>query len=243
MINSSAAARNTGEPSEIVMFMLSRKVASVKQKMTRKTIINREINSEDVNQIEAYNKDEMAISSETASSKKIEQGGNIIESSPEISYEISDSYNETISGGMEELLNSAGFELIPSFEFEDLDQINKDIKIAFASESSLPAKLRRSIGKIMKAEEIYYWVEGIFDIGKLEVDNATGNKVVNVSVTRATLWGVNSKGRFKSVATVSGNQRKGKGSSYDQAVRNAIRLCSQSVAKQMVSKLNAKGVK
>ena len=40
-----------------------------------------------------------------------------------------------------------------------------------------------------------------------------------------------------------GNQRKGKGTTYDEAINNAIRLCAQSVAKQMVQKLNAKGIK
>ncbi len=243
MIQSSAIANNSDEGSEIVMFMLSRTVSGVKQKDKRNTKVDQNLSSEDINQIEAENEGEISISSETASTKKSVSGGNTIESSPEIFYKIEDGYNETIAGGMEELLNSAGFELVPSFEFEELDQINEDIKVAFTKESSLPSKLRRSIGKVMKVEGISYWVEGIFDIGKLETDSATGNKVVNVSVSRATLWGANSKGRFKSIATVSGNQRKGKGSSYDQAVRNAIRLCSQSVAKQMVNKLNAKGVK
>ena len=243
MMESSAIANNSEEGSEIVMFMLSRTVSGVKQKDKRITKVDQNSSSEDSNQIEAENEGEISISSETVSTKKSVSGGNTIESSPDIFYKIEDGYNETIAGGMEELLNSAGFELVPSFEFEELDQINEDIKVAYTQESSLPSKLRRSIGKVMKVEGISYWVEGIFDIGKLETDSATGNKVVNVSVSRATLWGANSKGRFKSIATVSGNQRKGKGSSYDQAVRNAIRLCSQSVAKQMVSKLNAKGVK
>lgn len=242
MINSSAVKTSTDEPSEIVMFMLSRTVTSVKQKDKRVTKIEQNTNSEDVNQLEAENEGEIVISSETVSTKKSVTGGNTIESSPDIFYEIKDGYNETISGGMEEILNSAGFELVPSWEFENLDQVNKDIKIAFVTEDDLPPNLRRAISKEMKAEGISFYITGIFDIGKLEVDSATGNKVVNVSVVRATLWGANSRGRFKSVSTVSGNQRKGKGTSYDQAVKNAIRLCSQSVAKQMVSKLNAKGV-
>jgi hypothetical protein len=243
MINSSAVKTSTDEASEIVMFMLSRTVKSVKQKDKRVTKIEQNTNSEDVNQLEAENEGEIVISSETVSTKKSVTGGNTIESSPDISYEIKDGYNETISGGMEEILNSAGFELVPSWQFENLDEVNKDIKIAYVTEDTLPSNIRRAISKEMKAEGISFYISGIFDIGKLEVDSATGNKVVNVSVVRATLWGANSKGRFKSISTVSGNQRKGKGTSYDQAIKNAIRLCSQSVAKQMVSKLNAKGVK
>lgn len=243
MLETSAIATNKGESSEIVMFMVSRTVSSVMQKDNRVTAINQNTKSQDINQTEAVKEGDIQISSETVTTDKNVSGGNTIESAPKLSYEIKDGYNESISGGMEELLNSAGFELVPSFEFASLDQINEDVKVSFASESSLPPKLRRGIGAVMKEEGISYWVEGIFDIGKLETDPATGSKVVNVSVTRATLWGANSRGRFRSVATVSGNQRKGKGTSYDQAVKNGIRLCAQSVAKQMVDKLNAKGVK
>jgi hypothetical protein len=35
----------------------------------------------------------------------------------------------------------------------------------------------------------------------------------------------------------------GVGQSLEEATNNAIRLCAQSVAKQMVQKLNAKGIK
>ena len=242
MLDTSAVATNKGESSEIVMFMLSRTVTSEMQKDNRVTTINQNTKSQDINQTEAVKEGDIQISSQTVTTDKNVSGGNTIESAPELSYKIEDGYNESISGGMEELLNSAGFELIPSFEFAALDQINKDIKVAFATESSLPPNLRREITKVLKEEGIIYWVEGIFDIGKQETDPATGQKVVNVSVTRATLWGANKKGRFTSIATVSGNQRKGKGTSYDQAVKNGIRLCAQSVAKQMVDKLNAKGV-
>jgi len=242
MISTSAVATKKGEGSEIVMFMVSRTVSSVKQKDNRRTTVNQNEKSQDINQTEAAKDGNISISSQTVTTDKQVSGGNTIESAPEISYKIEDGYNEAISGGMEELLNTAGFELVPSFEFASLDQINNDVKIAFSQDSSLPPKLRRGIGTAMKDEGIKYWVEGIFDIGKMETDPATGAKVVNVSVTRATLWGANSKGRFRSVATVSGNQRKGKGTSYDQAVKNGIRLCAQSVAKQMVDKLNAKGV-
>ena len=38
---------------------------------------------------------------------------------------------------------------------------------------------------------------------------------------------------WKTVATVAGNQEKER-TTYDQAINNAIRLCAQSVAKQMV---------
>ena len=77
-----------------------------------------------------------------------------------------------------------------------------------------------------------------------EVDSATGLKVVNVSVVSAKMMHKREGKKFwKSVATVAGNQRKGKGTTYDQAINNAIRLCAQSVAKQMVQKLNAKGIK
>ena len=76
------------------------------------------------------------------------------------------------------------------------------------------------------------------------IDAATGLKVVNVSVVSAKMMHKKEGKKFwKTVASVAGNQRKGKGTTYDEAINNAIRLCAQSVAKQMVQKVNAKGIK
>ena len=67
---------------------------------------------------------------------------------------------------------------------------------------------------------------------------------LNVSVVSAKMMHKKEGKKFwKTVASVAGNQRKGKGTTYDEAINNAIRLCAQSVAKQMVQKVNAKGIK
>ena len=102
----------------------------------------------------------------------------------------------------------------------------------------------KSIKQNIASEEISFYVQGIFKIGSQEVDSATGMKMVNVSVVSAKMMHKREGKKFwKTVATVAGNQRKGKGTTYDEAINNAIRLCAQSVAKQMVQKLNAKGIK
>ncbi len=103
---------------------------------------------------------------------------------------------------------------------------------------------RISTRENIASEEISFYVQGIFKIGSQEVDSATGMKMVNVSVVSAKMMHKREGKKFwKTVATVAGNQRKGKGTTYDEAINNAIRLCAQSVAKQMVQKLNAKGIK
>tara|TARA_B100001059_G_scaffold234520_1_gene277324 strand:+ start:60 stop:1163 length:1104 start_codon:yes stop_codon:yes gene_type:complete len=240
-----SAIANAGadEVSDIVILMFSAKTKSVKQKDDKVTKVDQTKKSVDVEQTEASTEGETQISSETTETNVTTTGGNTVSSSEVITYEVTDIYNESIEAGLVEILNTAGFELIDGGDL-DLEEQIETMKIDYGEQGKLSKAVQKSIKKNIASEEISFYVQGIFKIGSQEVDSATGMKMVNVSVVSAKMMHKREGKKFwKTVATVAGNQRKGKGTTYDEAINNAIRLCAQSVAKQMVQKLNAKGIK
>ena len=240
-----SAIANAGadEVSDIVILMFSAKTKSVKQKDDKVTKVDQTKKSVDVEQTEASTEGETQISSETTETNVTTTGGNTVSSSEVITYEVTDIYNESIEAGLVEILNTAGFELIDGGDL-DLEEQIETMKIDYGEQGKLSKAVQKSIKQNIASEEISFYVQGIFKIGSQEVDSATGMKMVNVSVVSAKMMHKREGKKFwKTVATVAGNQRKGKGTTYDQAINNAIRLCAQSVAKQMVQKLNAKGIK
>ena len=240
---SAIANASSDEASDIVLLMFSAKTKSIKQKDDKVTKVDQTKKSVDVEQTEASSESETLVSSETTETNVTTTGGNTVKSSEAITYEISDIYNESIEAGMVEILNTAGFELIDGGDL-DLEEQIETLKADYGEKGKLSKAVQKSIKKNIASEEISFYIQGIFKIGSQEVDAATGLKVVNVSVVSAKMMHKKEGKKFwKTVATVAGNQRKGKGTTYDEAINNAIRLCAQSVAKQMVQKVNAKGIK
>ena len=240
---SAIANASADEVSDIVILMFSAKTKSIKQKDDKVTKVDQTKKSVDVEQTEALTEGETQISSETTETNVTTTGGNTVSSSEVITYEVTDIYNESIEAGMVEILNTSGFELIDGGDL-DLEEQIETMKIDYGEQGKLSKAVQKSIKKNIASEEISFYVQGIFKIGSQEVDSATGMKMVNVSVVSAKMMHKREGKKFwKTVATVAGNQRKGKGTTYDEAINNAIRLCAQSVAKQMVQKLNAKGIK
>lgn len=240
---SAIANASSDEASDIVLLMFSAKTKSIKQKDDKVTKVDQTKKSVDVEQTEASSENETLVSSETTETNVTTTGGNTVKSSETITYEISDIYNESIEAGMVEILNTAGFELIDGGDL-DLEEQIESLKTDYGEKGKLSKAVQKSIKKNIASEEISFYIQGIFKIGSQEVDAATGLKVVNVSVVSAKMMHKKEGKKFwKTVATVAGNQRKGKGTTYDEAINNAIRLCAQSVAKQMVQKVNAKGIK
>ena len=240
---SAIANASADEVSDIVILMFSAKTKSIKQKDDKVTKVDQTKKSVDVEQTEASTEGETQISSETTETNVTTTGGNTVSSSEVITYEVTDIYNESIEAGMVEILNTSGFELIDGGDL-DLEEQIETMKIDYGEQGKLSKAVQKSIKKNIASEEISFYVQGIFKIGSQEVDSATGMKMINVSVVSAKMMHKREGKKFwKTVATVAGNQRKGKGTTYDEAINNAIRLCAQSVAKQMVQKLNAKGIK
>lgn len=237
------AKASEDEMSDMVLLMFSAKTKNIKQKDDKVTLVDQTKKSVDIEQTEAITEGETQISSETTETNVTSTGGNTVSSSEVITYEVSDIYNESIEAGMIEILNTAGFELIDGGDL-DLEEQIETMKSDYGEQGKLSKAVQKSIKKNIASEEISFYMQGIFKIGSQEVDSATGLKVVNVSVVSAKMMHKREGKKFwKTVATVAGNQRKGKGTTYDQAINNAIRLCAQSVAKQMVQKLNAKNIK
>ena len=240
---SAIANASADEVSDIVILMFSAKTKSIKQKDDKVTNVDQTKKSVDIEQTEASTEGETQISSETTETNVTTTGGNTVSSSEVITYEVTDIYNESIEAGMVEILNTSGFELIDGGDL-DLEEQIETMKVDYGEQGKLSKAVQKSIKQNIASEEISFYVQGIFKIGSQEVDSATGMKMVNVSVVSAKMMHKREGKKFwKTVATVAGNQRKGKGTTYDEAINNAIRLCAQSVAKQMVQKLNAKGIK
>ena len=240
---SAIANASADEVSDIVILMFSAKTKSIKQKDDKVTKVDQTKKSVDVEQTDATTEGETQISSETTETNVTTTGGNTVTSSEVITYEVTDIYNESIEAGLVEILNTAGFELIDGGDL-DLEGEIETMKNDYGEQGKLSKAVQKSIKKNIASEDISFYIQGIFKIGSQEVDPSSGMKMINVSVVSAKMMHKREGKKFwKTVATVAGNQRKGKGTTYDEAINNAIRKCAQSVAKQMVQKLNAKGIK
>ena len=91
------------------------------------------------------------------------------------------------------------------------------------------------------------YVTGSFDIGIRETDSATGNILKNVLVKSAKLECYmakkeGAKKRWKRMASVSGVQAKGLGTTEPEAEQNAIANCAGKVGKKLLDKINARGI-
>ena len=240
-----SAINNSDEPMDIVLLVFTRQVDSVKQKDDKVTKIDQTKTSVDVDQTEASTDTDTSISSSSTETNKTTTGGSTVSSSEEINYKVGNDYFDTIVGGMSDPLNEAGYELIEADYIID-DEMFEAMMEDLSEKGKMSGDTKKEIATILIDEEIPYFIEGIFDIGRQEIDPATGLSTVTVALKKASFNSFLKNGKWKkrpkSIANVGDVQTKGKGTNPAEAISNALGNITNEVARLLVDKANAKGV-
>jgi len=148
----------------------------------------------------------------------------------------------TIDASMNQTLTTAGFEVV---NYEDVvsecgGTEPKEIRETFTVSDSITREQRKTAIKAAKTCQVSYFAVGTLDVVMADTDPVTGNKRVYVSV-KSQVWNI--KDRLpKQVSSVGPIQYQGLGPNDLVAQNNALSLATESVAKEIINQLNAKGL-
>ena len=243
IIGSTAAINKVKEDdkSEMATIFFTRTVSKAKIFDDKVTKASQGMKGKDISQTEAVSDGDVKISSETNTSEMSSTGGNTEVKAAQYTYIVSDEDNSILMGGMSDILSESHYALIEADQIDAIIPLLKLIKSGYANSNEFNPKARNDIYRVLKNEKIPYLFYGIFDVGQPEKDADTGNIIVNVTLTKATLVDLKRE-RVRDVGSVSDLQQKGQGTTYKQAKASAISGLSKQAAKIFADKLNAKGV-
>ena len=180
-------------------------------------------------------------SSETNNSRSVTTGGSQTLKSDKIAYDVASA--DEINVAMSEVFSTSGFEVVEAEYLEEESEglISVDaFKDDFRTGNDISGKTRRNAAKGARMLDIPYLAVGTLDIGVKEIDSATGNVRVNVTVTGKM---ISVKKRFpKTVASVGPVLVAGLGPNQTVAERNALKKAANMAATELVNQLNSKGV-
>jgi hypothetical protein len=242
--------------------VFTRQVSNVKQKKAKVVEIDQMKTNIDVDQTEASTDTDTSISSSSTETNVSTTGGSTSQDSEQLTYKVGNQHVNTITSAIEEPLVDANYSIVSLEDLEiedmDVDEVIETMMDELAEKGKYSGKLRKIIGKAMKADEdepTPHYIEGIFDIGRQEIDSATGMKSISVSLQKLTFRTFINKKKSdledtstwrkkpKAVASVSGIQQKGKGSNYSEATNNAISNAVRKASLALLEKVRAKGVR
>ena len=237
--NSKIYQTKSTDKSNIVTIFFTRTVASQTEKDAR--VYKREDVTKGVDIKEKETSS--GISSTTTETNATETGGSVTKQAAKVSYKVDGNDTVKIGAGMLEVLTKKRYEPIdPSFVVDDYDNKLAVIREKLENGETIPTSIRNSMMKAFKQNDINYAVFGYFDVGVPQVDQASGNQAVVVSLNSADVWILG--GKFpKRVGTISGVQMKGMGNDQLIAKNNAINLASKTTADRLVNLINSQGRK
>ena len=142
---------------------------------------------------------------------------------------------EEIEAKVTEVFNKADFTVVPSFE----SGLNKDKFIKdFSGGDDITDATKREAVDLTKTKGINLIAVAMLDVGREQVDSATGLSKIYVNVMGYIL---DSRGKFtKKIASVGPLQYSGLGENPKVAKVNALVSASTSAAKDLVDQLRAK---
>jgi hypothetical protein len=183
----------------------------------------------------------VAYSSGTNKSYSVTTGGSTTLKSDNISYDVASA--DGINKAMKAVFTTSGFEVVDAAYLEEESEgllSIENFKEDFRTGNDISAKTRRNAAKGAKLAEVPYLAIGTLDIGVKEIDSATGNVRVNVTVTGEML---SLKKRYpKTVASVGPVLVAGLGPNQSIAESKALKKAANKVAAELVNQLNSKGV-
>lgn len=230
---------DSSEKSRLAMIFFSRTVASQRQFDARISNVEKNTKGLDINEEETKS----GVSSMTTETKVTETGGSKLKKADVTEYLVDDNDTVKLEAGMKEVFTKARFEPISGGRQVrgSWGKMKNQIISSLESGGGIPEETKWEIEDILMDKGISYVVFAYFDVGVPEVDNATGNQVVNAALTIAEITRLGNDDPV-SMGTISGVQMRGQGSSTDIAKNNAINLVAKSTAEKLVALINSKGI-
>jgi hypothetical protein len=243
LVNDSSAIQQTSsdDRSYMTFVFVSRRQTSVQSYDTKvyKRVDNS--NLEDGSEQEQANASGIAYSSESNKSSSSTSGGSTTLKADKITYDVASA--DEINVAMSEIFSTSGFEVVEAeyLEAESGGLVSVDAFMEdFKTGDDISSKTKRDSAKGTKMLDIPYLALGTLDIGIREIDSATGNIRVNVTVTGKM---INVEKRFpKTVASVGPIIVAGLGPNQSVAESNALKKAANMAATELVNQLNSKGV-
>ena len=142
---------------------------------------------------------------------------------------------EEIEAKVTEVLNKADFSVVPSFEAGlNSESFKKD----YITANNISDITKKAAVDKAKEKGLNYLAIGVLDVGREDVDAATGSKKVYVSFTGYVL---DLKGKFsKRVASIGPVQYSGLGENPTVAKINALNNAATAASKDLVDQLRVK---
>ena len=178
-----------------------------------------------------------AVSSTSKRTSEIKvSGGSTVQKSDEIQYAVFSS--ESVNTAVSQVFTEANFEVVPIFEVDGT--IGDLFKGDFSHGEDVSNENRKYATDVTRDADIPFFAYGLLDVGQAEVDPATGQDVVVVSVN-AQIYDL-TKRFARKVASV-GTQYRGFGSTVTSAQENALRLAAEKTASDLTQQLMSKGIR
>lgn len=252
---SSATAKiANGEKSQLVYVFIGREAASVRsfdERIVQRAEVNDNLDL-DVSAAESGSEGEKIRGNSISTSAKrnakvnanakrsvsVETGGSKTRKADDTTYRLLQMNNYKTS--ITSVFSQGGFNIAdPEFVLDDgdLEAVNRD----FSSGNDLsPSTLRTVVGSLRK-NQIPYFVLATLDVGAPMQDDATGMQRVAVSVTGRVL---DLSGNLpREVASVPAVQYVGLGADNASAQGKALKEATIAAAREVISRLNAAGVR
>lgn len=170
-------------------------------------------------------------------SLQVETGGSTTRKSAEISYKLLPMSNHT--GSITSVFSQGGFSVVDSADALGDKEYQAATK-EFSKGSDLSNVTKRAINGQLKAKNIPYLVLATLDVGAPSQDDATGMRRVGVTVTARVL---DLTGPLPTeAASVPAVQYYGIAPDDQSAITKALKDGATAAAREVVSRLNAKGV-
>jgi len=218
------------EESYISFVFVAREVGSVREYTGKKT--ERTVETEGYKVSEGETEE----GGEVGEAKNIYEkvtGGSVEKKSERLKYR---GYSpEEIEAKVIEVFNKADFEVVPIFDIDiDSDRFAED----FAEKDKITNATKKEAVSLAKDAGIHFLAVSTLDVGRDQIDQATGLHKIYVRVT-GYIWDL--RGKFtKKIASIGPVQYSGLGENPKVAKVNALINASTKAAKDLVDQLRAK---
>ena len=239
--NSAAGQQASGEGSPFAFLFVSRDTTSRNEFEDKPTVISASESSAVSQESVAVSGSSVSESSEQSSMQKTTTGGSTEKKADRLQYAVASS--QDINAAISNVLVTAGFEIV---EYDDVVSYcggteREVIMEEFSESDDMSRESRKGAIDGSRDCEVMLFATGTLDIGLGDIDPASGNSRVYVSA-RAQVWSLEQR-LPKKVASVGPVQYAGLGPDDKVAMRNALNIAAKEAANEIVSILNAKGIR
>ena len=244
VINQSSSISDTDslDKSEIAFAFFAREIDEAKSFKTKTFERTDTSASEDTSEITATDGTETVISGTTETSSSKTSGGSEVAKSDQLVYFSSQEGTDQFVDAMLEYFNKANYDLIDLYDINDeVADLYDEMIEEFGIEGTPSRRTLSKINKILKEEEIGFFVYGTLSLGQKEIDQSTGNNITKASIS-GTVFDLTGK-RAKRISSISPQVVSGLGTTQEESRSLAIGNSSKQASDILINTLNKRGIK